>query len=412
MYKVLFIHKVFPGQFIHLARRLAHMPGIQVDALASEPVETVEGVTLHRYVPQNGGESRTHPYLTRTEVAVWQGQSVLAACVLLSRTGYRPDLVISHHGWGEMLFVKDLWPDVPLVGYFEFYYQGVGADVGFDPPAPVSLYDLARVRTLNMVNLLQLEAADRGVSPTRWQRDLHPSSFQDKLALIHEGIDTAIASPGTPRAMPLADGRCLSPDQEIVTYVARDLEPYRGFHILMRAAVHLLRARPSAHLVIAGGDGSSYGPPPAVGESWREKMMAELGGSLPIDRVHFLGRVPHADFINLMRLSRVHLYLTYPFVLSWSMLEAMACGVVLVASDTGPVTEVVEHGVNGLLVPFHDPAAVATGLIAALDMPVEQRRRMQAAARQTVIDRYDLERVGLPGWLELLHREFGLPRSS
>lgn len=410
MYKVLFIHKVFPGQFVHLARRLARLPGVQVDAMASEPVENVEGVTLHPYVLHKDAESRTHPYLTRAEAAVWQGQSVLAACTLLSKDGYRPNLIIGHHGWGELLYLKDLWPDVPLVGYFEFYYQGSGADVGFDPPAPVSLYDLARVRTLNMINLMQLETVDRGVSPTRWQRNLHPQLFQDKLELIHEGIDTAIASPGAPRDMPLPDGRVLTAEQEIVTYVARDLEPYRGFHIMMRAAVHLLRSRPAARLVIAGGDGCSYGPPPAGGGTWRERMMAELGDALPLDRVHFLGRIPHADFVNLMRLSSAHLYLTYPFVLSWSMLEAMACGVMLVASDTASVTEVVQHGINGLLVPFHDPVAVASGLITALEMPDGQRRQLQAAARQTVVERYDLERVGMPGWLEMLHREFGLPR--
>nr|WP_281255178.1 glycosyltransferase [Niveispirillum lacus] len=410
MYKVLFIHKFFPGQFVHLARRLTRFPGVQVDAMASDPAGNVAGVRLHHYDLHNQGDGRIHPYLTRTEAAVCQGQSVLAACTLLAQGGYRPDLIIGHHGWGELLYLKDLWPTVPLVGYFEFYYQGTGADVGFDPPGPVSLFDLARVRTLNMVNLTQLEAVDRGVSPTRWQRNLHPSPFRERLTQIHEGIDTAFASPGSPEAVTLSDGRSLSADQEIVTYVARDLEPYRGFHIMMRAAVPLLRSRPATQLVIAGGDGCSYGPPPDGGGNWRERLLAELGADLPLDRVHFLGSVPHADFINLMRLSRAHLYLTYPFVLSWSMLEAMSCGVVLVASDTRPVTEVVEHGVNGLLVPFHDPAAVASGLVAALDMPMAQRLRLGNAARRTVVERYDLETIGLPGWLEMLHQEFGLPR--
>lgn len=410
MYKVLFLHKYFPGQFVHLARRLARIPGVRVDAMASDPTDPVDGVTLHRYAVQTAGESRTHAYLARTEAAMWRGQSVLAACTLMARGGYRPDLVIGHAAWGEILFLKDLWPDVPLVGYFEFFYRGTGADVGFDPPAPLNLNELARVRSLNIVNLLSLEAADRGVCPTRWQRDLHPPEFLGKLALVHEGIDTRVASPGPARPMALPDGGLLEPGQEIVTYVARDLEPYRGFHVLIRAAVDLLRSRPGTRLAIAGSDGVSYGPPPAGGGSWRDRLLAEVGEALPLDRVHFLGHLPHADFINLMRLSGAHLYLTYPFVLSWSMLEAMACGVTLVASDTRPVTEVVGHGDNGLLVPFHNPAAVAAGLATALDMPEGERARMRAAARRTVLDRYDLDRVCLPAWMGMLRREFGVPR--
>ncbi len=412
MYKVLFLHKDFPGQFLHLAQYLARLPSVQVDAMASDPVRELPGVTLHRYRVDIAADSRPHPYLVRADQAMGRGQTVLAQCALLSQTGYRPDLVIGHNGWGEILYLKDLWPDVPLIGYFEFYYHGVGADVGFDPPAPVNLYDLARVRSLNAHHLLGLAAVDRGISPTRWQRDLHPPILRQKLALIHDGIDTVTASPGPPHPHILPDGRHLEPGMPLVTYVARDLEPYRGFPILMRAAVDLLRGRPDLHLAIAGGDGVSYGTPPEGEGSWREKLLAEVGGRLPLDRVHFLGTIPHPDFINLMRLSAAHLYLTYPFVLSWSMLEAMACGVSLVASDTAPVTEVVAHGGNGILVPFHDPAAVATGLGVALDMPAERRQAMRAAARQTVIDLYDRDRVALPAWLDMLHREFGLPYVS
>ncbi|WP_416569839.1 glycosyltransferase [Niveispirillum sp. KHB5.9] len=409
MFKVLFLHKDFPGQFLHLARFLATLPGVQVDALASDPERALPGVTLHPYRVDIAADSRPHSYIYMADRAVWRGQAVLANCAVLAQGGYRPDLIIGHNGWGEILYLKDLWPDVPLVGYFEFYYHGTGADVGFDPPGAVNLGDLARVRSLNATGLLGLAAVDRGVSPTSWQRDLHPAEFRDKIALIHEGIDTGVASPGQVLPLVLPDGTRLAAGMPTVTYVARHLEPYRGFHILMRAAGDLLRGRPDVRLVIAGEDGVSYGPPPDGGGSWRAKLLAEVGDGLPLDRVHFLGRVGHSDFINLMRLSAAHLYLTYPFVLSWSMLEAMACGVTLVASDTAPVTEVVEQGVNGLLVPFHSPAAVAAGLMTALDMPAERRMRMRAAARQTIIDRYDLTRVALPAWTGMLHREFGLP---
>lgn len=409
MYKVLFIHKDFPGQFLHLARFLARQPNMQVAALTSDPMETVEGVALHRYEVHRPPGSKTHPYLARTELSMWRAQSALAACVLLHRDGYRPDLVIGHNGWGETLFIKDLWPNVPLVGYCEFFYRGTGADVGFNPPGPVNLNELARVRSLNAINLLGLEVVDQGVSPTSWQRDLHPPEFMGKLALLHDGIDTAAASPGPAGPIELADGSRLSADCPLITYVARDLEPYRGFDILMRAAIDFLRARPQAHLAIVGGDGVFYGIPPAGGGSWRDALLAELGPALPLDRVHFLGRVPYPAFINLMRRSNVHVYLTYPFVLSWSMLEAMACGVTLVASNTGPVIEVVEHGRNGLLVPFHEPEAVAAGIMAALDLPAAERARLGTAARWTIVDRYDAQSVAVPAWISMLRDRFGLP---
>ncbi|AUN33945.1 glycosyltransferase family 4 protein [Niveispirillum cyanobacteriorum] len=412
MYKVLFLHNQFPGQFLHLAPYLARLPGVQVDAMASDPVRELAGVTLHRYSVDVSADNRPHPYLIKSDQAIWRGQAVLAACVLLSQTGYRPNLVIGHNGWGELLYLKDLWPDVPVIGYCEFYYHGVGVDVGFDPPGPVNLDMLARVRSLNAHHLLGMAAIDRGISPTRWQHDLHPAFLHPKLSVIHDGIDTQTASPGPAQPLILPDGRRLEPGMPLVTYIARDLEPYRGFPIMMRAAAHLLRSRPDLRLVIAGGDGVSYGTPPPDGGTWRAKMLAELGDQLPLDRVHFLGTIPHADFINLMRLSSAHVYLTYPFVLSWSMLEAMACGVSLVASDTPPVREVVEQGRNGILVPFHDPVAVAAGLGMALDIPPGQRQAMRNSARQTVIDHYDLNRVALPAWLTMLHREFGLPYAS
>lgn len=409
MFRILFLHKDFPGQFVHLARYLAAQPGIEVRALASDPVMDVPGVQLHRYVAEVGADSRPHPYLFLPDRAMWRGQSVLANCVLLDRQGYRPDLIIGHNGWGEILFLKEVWPDVPLIGYFEFYYHGTGADVGFDPEFPASLNDRARVRAMNATNLLGLATVDRGVSPTRWQRNLHPPAFRDALALLHEGIDTVRASPGPAKPLALPDGRVLDGSRPILTYVARDLEPYRGFHTLMRAAPAILARHPATDLVIVGGDGTSYGPPPADGGGWRERMLAELAGTLPLDRVHFMGRLAYDDFINLMRLSTLHLYLTYPFVLSWSMLEAMACGAPLLASATAPVEEVVAHGQNGLLVRFPDPAALADGVSAALALPAETRSALGAAGRQTVLDRYDLTGIALPAWLSLLRRDGNLP---
>ncbi|MDG5496668.1 glycosyltransferase [Niveispirillum sp. BGYR6] len=377
--------------------------------MASDFQAQLPGVDQHSYhfVTRGGGGS--HPYLYEPNRAIWRGQAVLAHCTELARGGYRPDLIIGHNGWGEILFLKDLWPQAGVVGYFEFFYRGQGADVGFDPEEPYSLDDVARVRTLNTINLLGLDAVDIGVCPTAWQKQLYPVEYQNKLVQIHDGIDTERACPGSARPLRLPDGRVLGPDTPIVTYVARDLEPYRGFRSAMRAAVEILRRHQDAHMVFVGGNGVSYGNPPPSGGTWRNHMLTELSGQLPMDRVHFLGKLAHQDFINLMRLSRAHLYLTYPFVLSWSMLEAMATGVSLVASATPPVEEIVEHGYNGLLVPFADPGAIADGVLETLSMNEVQRRAMRRAARQTVVERFDLQWVALPAWQRLLRERFQAP---
>ncbi|MQP64748.1 glycosyltransferase [Niveispirillum sp. SYP-B3756] len=409
MYNILFLHKLFPAQFMHHARKLATIPGVHVRALASDFQAQLAGVEQHSYHFVNRGGGGSHPYLLEPNRSIWRGQAVLAHCVELAQGGYRPDLIIGHNGWGEILFLKDLWPQAGLIGYFEFYYRGQGADIGFDPEERCSLDDQARVRAMNAINLLGLEAVDLGVSPTAWQKQLYPLEYQNKLVQIHDGIDTERACPGPARPLVLSDGRRLGPDIPLVTYVARDLEPYRGFRPAMRAAVEILRRRPDAHMVFVGGDGISYGNPPPDGGTWRNHMLAELEGQLPMDRVHFPGKLVHQEFINLMRLSRAHLYLTYPFVLSWSMLEAMAAGVSLVASATPPVQEVVEDGHSGLLVPFADPLAIAEGVLAALAMPDTQRLAMRRAARQTVVERYDLHWVALPAWLRLLRDRFQAP---
>ncbi|TWB70766.1 glycosyltransferase involved in cell wall biosynthesis [Nitrospirillum amazonense] len=407
MFRVLLLHKDFPGQFRPLALSLLADPRVEVRGLGQREEWRLPGLTPQLYRDMPAVAAGTHPYLVSAADHVIRGQCALRDAVGMAQQGYRPDLIIGHCGFGDTLYLKDLWPDVPLVGYFEFYYHSRGADVGFDPLFPVTLDDLARVRTLNVVNLLGLEAADLGVCPTEWQRSLHPAAFRDRLQVMHEGIDTDLACPGPVPAFALPDGTVITQGDEVVTYVARDLEPYRGFHVFMRALPEILRRRPRARVVVAGGDGVSYGPPPAGGGTWREHLMAEVGPALESSRVHFLGPVDHGRFLDLMRLSSAHVYLTYPFVLSWSMLEAMACGVLLVASDTPPVAEVVRDGVNGLLFPFFDTGMLASRVVEALDRgpalaPLRQR------ARETVRARFDARTQAVPAWRQALAR-FGCP---
>ena len=400
--QILFLHQNFPGQYRHLAPAMAKRKGNRVVGLGQNETPLIPGITQLRYKPPEPGKTTPHPYLVRTEGHIRHGQAAARAALQLRDKGFRPDLICAHPGWGEALFLRDVFPDAKMILYWEYYFRAQGGDIGFDPPGgAVSLDEAARTRVQNTIQLLQLEAADWGVSPTRWQWSRYPEWARERISVIHEGIDTAIATPDGPAEFTLPDGRRLTRADEVVTYVARNLEPYRGFPQFMRALPSLQRMRPEAQLVVVGSDGVSYGRPPAEGGTWREVMLRELAGKIDLSRVHFVGRVPYAQLLSLFRLTRAHLYLTYPFVLSWSMLDAMACGAPILGSATAPVTEVIQDGVNGRLVDFFAPEAIAEDLAGMLADPAAQAPLRQAA-RQHVLERYDLASICLPQQVALL----------
>lgn len=297
----------------------------------------------------------------------------------LKAKGYRPDVIVAHPGWGESLFVKDAFPDAKLVHFCEYYYHSKGADADFDPEFPLSVDSAARIRARNALHLLNLEQCDIGVTPTRWQHQLHPQAYRDKIVIAHEGIPVEHLGPDPNATLELPNGTTLHAGQPIVTYVARNLEPHRGFHQFMRALPIILREHPSCQVVLVGGDGVSYGSPPADAANWREKLLRE--NSVDLERVHFLGKVPYATYQRVLQVSAAHVYLTYPFVLSWSMLEAMACGCLLIGSRTAPVEEVLRHGENGLLVDFLRPEEVADSVLAALSEPTRYISLRHSAQR-------------------------------
>ena len=397
----LFIHHNQPGQFQHLAQYLADQPDNRV-LFISQPNENRQiGVEVFPYSPFRSGTAGTHHYLTDLEQAVIWGQSVHEVCRGLNSQGFRPDLVIGHSGWGETLFIKDLWPDVPVLAYFEFYYHPFGVDVGFDQLIPTTLDDPPRLRIKNAINHLAYQGADWGWTATDWQASLYPDRMRRKLSVIHEGIDTERACPGEASLTITGFDLPLSQSDEVITFVTRNLEPYRGFHVFMRALPEILRRRPNARIVIVGGDDVSYGPPPPPGTTFRQMMMNEVEAEIDASRVNFLGKIPYDDFISLLRVSSVHVYLTYPFVLSWSLLEAMSCGCLVIASAVPPVMEVIEDRRNGLLVDFFDRAALCDSIDLALDSP-DRLQALRVAARQTILERFDLKTVTLPRQLALL----------
>lgn len=411
---ILLLHQNFPGQYKHLAPALAAR-GHQVigvgdgERLRQQP--HLPGVRRVGYKSPRGAGPETHPYLQSFEGQVRRGQQVLRALQQLQRDGFRPDLILAHPGWGEALFLKDAYPDVPLIGLFEFYYRGHGVDMGFDPEFPLDLDQHCRARSRNANHLIALEATDVGICPTAFQKSVHPSCFHDKLRVIHDGIDTDQACPKPLASMQIMlDGQLLrlSREDEVISFVSRNLEPYRGFHVFMRALPRLLEQRPQARVVIVGEDAVSYGPAAPAGSSWKQIFLAEVQDHLDLSRVHFCGRLPYSQLLKLFQLTSAHVYLTYPFVLSWSMLEAMSCGALVVGSRTPPVEEVIRDGENGLLVDFFSPEQLASRLIDVLGHP-DGFQSLREEARRTIVEHYDLRRICLPQQLALIR---GVEHSS
>ena len=404
---LLFIHQNFPGQFRHIAAHFAADPANRVVAIGEAPnlkkaAAIHPRIELHPYASPPPANAATHRYVQGYDAAVRRGLAVADVAARLKTDGFIPDLIMAHPGWGEALYLRDVFPTSRIVQHAEFFYQPTGADVGFDPEFPTAGDDAYRIRTKNTTQLMSMEQADLLIAPTEWQRSRFPADLRSRMQVVHEGIDTTLAVPNPATKITLARaGVTLAAGDEVVTYVARNLEPYRGFHVLMRALPRLLGLRPRARVLIVGGSAVSYGSKPAGGRTWRETLVSEVGAGIDATRVHFLDRLPYAAYLQVLQVSAVHAYLTYPFVLSWSLLEAMSAGCMVVGSRTAPVEEVISHGKNGWLTDFFDHQALAETLAEAL----EQRARLENirhAARQSIVERLDLKSICLPRQLALL----------
>ena len=399
--KILFVHQNFPGQFPHLAPELAKR-GHDCLALTDHGNNRVSPIPVVRYKHEPAPVDPAATRLGRNYTLMSDRGVTVARAALQMRNvqGYIPDVILGHSGWGETLFLKEVWPEARLIVYAEFYYKGRGADVGFDPEFGQPSFDQVMIAQGRAGHLGQaLVHADAGVCPTEWQASTYPASIRGMLRVIHDGVDTDVIRPNPAATFTVPDGRVLRAGDEVLTFVNRNLEPYRGYHIFMRALPAILAARPNAQVVIVGGDEVSYGSAPKDAKGWKERFLSEVRNTLDMTRVHFMGKIPYADFVSLMQVSRAHAYLTYPFVLSWSMIEAMAAGCHVVASSTAPVAEAITNGVNGTLVDFFDVAGWSAALTQALADP-ERYAALRAAARQTALTHYDLRRVCLPRMVE------------
>lgn len=388
---ILFIHPNYPAQFLHLAQYFANHGNHKVFFLTKDTNgNRLKNINIAIYKPMRGVGPDVHPYVKPLEEAVLDGQAVARTLAALKKhTKFIPDVIVAHTGWGSTLYVKDVYPDVPVVGYFEWYYHSIGSDVVWWPDDVISDDSKLRIRTLNAHHLLNLQVCDVRYTPTQWQKKQFPACYQEGMKVIHEGVDTQFCQPDRYKKLVLpAKNLDLSETKEIVTYVSRGFEPYRGFDKFMDAIRILLEKRPECHVVLVGNDRTCYGAQPEGGKTW--KQIEEEKGGYDKERVHFVGHLDRESYRTVMQASDVHVYLTRPFVLSWSMVESMAFGCCLVASKTPPVEEVVTDGENGLLVNFRSPEHIAFRIGEALDDP-ELRKRLGEAARRTAREKYDTQ---------------------
>lgn len=421
--RILFIHQNFPGQYLHLARRLRD-EGHAVTALGEakniKNRGVIEGITTIGYPTPEGAGDATHHYLKSTEAAVRRGQAVARSLLELKQKGYVPDVISAHPGWGEALFIRDVFPGAPLLLFCEFFFRAGEADLGFDPEYRSSPDWDYSVRIRNAPQIMSLLTANACLAPTRWQASRYPPFVRERMHIIHDGVDTGymrpdplvsltvqpLSTPGescipdTPappgrqdapeRGVPEGPPLLLTRNDKVVTFIARNLEPYRGFHQFLRALPEVQRRHPDAHTLIVGHDGTSYSPALPGGETYKARYLAEMSGRLDLSRIHFLGRIPYPSLLSMFRISSVHVYLTYPFVLSWSVLEAMACECLVAASATPPVLEVMTDNKDALLGGFFDTNGLAERINEALAEP-ERFAPLRKAARQRVMRDFDLE---------------------
>lgn len=399
--RILIVHQNFPGQFPAIADALVAR-GDEVVAIGGNTSKDRQGVRLVRWSNDRGTTQGILPTAVRAEADLIRGAAAARAASDLASQGFRPDVIIGHPGWGETIYLREIFPGAKIILFGELFYRTHGADINFDAEFEAPNFpQMLRTHAKNATQSLAIADADLLVSPTHFQASTYPALFKPIHRVLHEGVDLSTARRNPNARVRLADGTVLRPGMPVITFINRNFERLRGFHIFMRALPEFFRQVPEAHVVAIGADGEGYGGPRADGQRWRQAMLGEVGAGIPQGRLHFAGRVDHKAMIDILSIGAAHIYYTYPFALSWSLVEAMACECLVLGSDTAPVRDAITHGVEGILNDFFDVEALSSAMVRAVREP-EAFVAMRRAARETALARFDRESVGVPGWLNLI----------
>lgn len=394
---ILLLHRNFPAQFRHISAALAQDLNNKVVFITNNDKLNLPNIQKVFYKPKREVPKNCHRYLRFYEESIIHAQATAEAALALKHQGFKPDIIYGHT-WGQTMFMKDIFPDVPLLCYFEWFYNADGGDMGFDGKV-LNEDDRAKLRCKNSHLLVDLYSCDAGICPTKWQYSQFPEKFRDTIKVLHDGVDTDFCVPNQDAKFLIKDKNIeLTAQDEVITYATRGMEAYRGFPEFMRTVEKLLKKRPKLQVIIGGEDRVCYGPQ-IVGTTYKEMMLKELP-ELDLDRIHFVGGLPFNEYVNLLQITSAHVYLTYPFVLSWSLLDAMSCGCPIVASSTAPVTEVMQDNYNGLLFDFYNVDEQVEKIEYALDNK-DKMEELRHNARKTIVENYALKDL-LPQHIEYI----------
>jgi len=410
--QILFVHQNFPGQFKNLAPALIK-EGYDVHALGYKDniqnVDPYPGLTIHKYSIVKGSAQDIEPLAAEFETKMIRAKATADKCEELINKGLNPSLIITHPQWGETFFLKDIWPDTKILSYFEIHWRMENSDIDFDDEfkdKELSRFTRRKIRPRNAFNEIIYREADQIMTPTEYQKSTAPNYLKKSINVIHDGIDTNILIPSNKGEINIGKDIKLTKKDKIISFINRNLEPQRGYHIFMRSLPKVLSENPDAHILIIGSDNRGYGLPAPKGKTWKQVFYDEVKDKIDDSRVHFLGRVDYRSLIGIYQLTTLHVYLTYPFVLSWSLLEAMSCESLILGSNTEPVSEVIENNKNGILVDFFDIEKLSSVMNDVLK-DSNKYNTLRKNARNTIKKKYDLKTKSLPKQIKLIKEMLG-----